>query len=285
MQWNADAVERGCLGTRASTTPTAPQSARTGPGIPRPAGYCRGVPIHLELTDRVATVTMDRTHRRNALNLEALEQLHQALGSALTDGARAVVLTGADGHFCAGADLTELEDVSFTSRLAEVLEHLAAAPVVTVAAIEGSCMGLGMQLALACDVRVVAPAARFAVPVAKLGLMVDHWTLDRLVRAWGEGAARLMVLTATVLDSDDAWRLGFAQQRGDLATAQALAAQAVALAPLSQIGSKIGFDAHHDNATEVARYEAAFARAWASNDLAEGRRAFTERRTPVFEGR
>jgi enoyl-CoA hydratase len=206
------------------------------------------------------------------------------VASALADGARALVLTGAKGHFCAGADLTELEDVSFTSRLAQVLEHLAAAPVTTVAAIDGSCMGLGMQLAIACDVRVVAPAAKFAVPVAKLGLMVDHWTLDRVTRTWGEGAARLMVLSATVLDADDAWRLGFAQQRGDLADAQALAARAAALAPLSQLGSKIGFDAHHDNADEVARYEAAFARAWASDDLAEGRLAFTERRMPAFRG-
>ena len=57
-----------------------------------------------------------------------------------------------------------------------------------------------------------------------------------------------------------------------------------ALAPLSQVGSKIGFDAHHDNSAEVARYEAAFARAWASDDLAEGRRAFTERRAPAFRG-
>ena len=243
------------------------------------------VPIHLDVADRVATVTIDRTHRRNALNLEALEELHRAVAVALDDGARALVITGADGHFCAGADLTELEDVSFTSRLAEVLEHLAAAPVTTVAAIDGSCMGLGMQLAVACDVRVVGDGARFAVPVARLGLMVDHWTVDRVARCWGEGAARHLVLTGAVLDADDAWRLGFAQERGGLAQAQALAARAAALAPLSQSGSKVGFDAHHDNHAEVARYEAAFARAWASDDLAEGRRAFAERREPVFRGR
>ncbi|HYN67002.1 MAG TPA: enoyl-CoA hydratase-related protein [Ornithinibacter sp.] len=242
------------------------------------------MPIHLETSDRVATITIDRTHRRNALNLESLEDLHDAIGSALHDDVRAIVLTGAEGHFCSGADLTELEDVSFTSRLAEVLEHLVAAPVTTIAAIEGSCMGLGMQLAIACDLRVVAPGATFAVPVAKLGLMVDHWTLDRVTRTWGEGAARLMVLTATVLDADDAWRLGFTQLRGDLADAQALAARATALAPLSQTGSKIGFDAHHDNSAEVARYEAAFARAWASDDLTEGRRAFADRRQPAFRG-
>ena len=242
------------------------------------------MPIHLEVADRVATVTIDRTHRRNALGLESLEELHAVVVAAVEGGARALVLTGAGGHCCAGADLTELEDVSFTSRLAEVLEHLASVPVTTIAAIDGSCMGLGMQLAIACDLRVVGDTARFAVPVARLGLMVDHWTLDRITRHWGEGAARLMVLGAEVLGADDAWRLGFAQLRGDLPAAQALATRVAALAPLSQAGSKVGFDAHHDNDTEVARYEAAFARAWASQDLAEGRRAFAERRRPAFRG-
>jgi enoyl-CoA hydratase len=243
------------------------------------------VSIHATSTDRVTTLTIDRQARRNALNLEALEELHAGVVSALDGGARAIVLTGAGGHFCAGADLTELEDVSFTQRLAQVLQHLAAVPVTTVAAVAGSCMGLGMQLALACDLRVVADDARFAVPVSKLGLMVDHWTVDRLARFWGEGPARHMVLTASVLTADDAWRLGFAQVRGGLAEAQSLAATAGALAPLTQAGSKIGFDTHHDNHAEVARYEAAFARAWASEDLAEGQRAFGERRAPQFRGR
>ncbi|WP_377643441.1 enoyl-CoA hydratase-related protein [Oryzobacter terrae] len=242
------------------------------------------MPIHLSTTGPVATITIERPHRRNALDLETLDDLHRTVVRAVADGARALVLTGADGHFCSGADLVELEDVSFTSRLAEVLEHLAAVPVVTVAAVEGSCMGLGMQLAVACDVRVVAEDARFAVPVARLGLMVDHWTIERVSRVWGEGAARHMVLTGAVLTADDAWRLGAAQVRGGLAEAQEVAARAAGLAPLSQSGSKVGFGARHDDLAEIARYEAAFARAWGSDDLAEGRRAFSERREPVFEG-
>lgn len=242
------------------------------------------MPILTSATDHGVLVTIDRRERRNALNLEALEDLDAAVRAAVAGGARTLVLTGAAGHFCAGADLTELEDIAFTRRLAQVLHHLATLPIVTIAAIEGSCMGLGMQLAVACDVRVVGDAARFAVPVAKLGLMVDHWTIDRVSRFFGEGAARAMVLTAEVLTAEDAWRLGFAQRRGGLDEALALAAQAAPLAPLSQAGSKIGFDAHVDNAEEGARYRAAFERAWGSADLAEGQRAFGERRAPVFQG-
>ena len=90
---------------------------------------------------------------------------------------------------------------------------------------------------------------------------------------------------SAVDSADDAWRLGFASQQGSLADAQALAARAGALAPLTQAGSKLGFDAQMHDPEAVGRYEAAFARAWASDDLTEGRRAFAERREPSFRGR
>jgi len=240
--------------------------------------------IRLEVNDTVATVTISRPERRNALNHAALELLDAAVHAAVVQGARVLVITGSDGHFCAGADLSELEDVTFANRLEEVLLHLAGLPITTIAAIEGSCMGLGMQLAVACDLRVVADGAKFAVPVAKLGLMVNHWTLTRVARFFGEGAARQMVLTGSVLTAEDAWRLGFAQQQGGLDTAYALARQAAVLAPLSQAGSKLGFDVEPGDSDGLGRYEEAFARAWASQDLIEGQRAFTERRTPRFAG-
>ncbi|GAA4124967.1 enoyl-CoA hydratase [Knoellia locipacati] len=240
--------------------------------------------ISSRTTDRVTVLTLDRPERRNALNHDALDELEAGIVDAVAQS-RALVVTGAAGHFCAGADLTELEDVSFTDRLAEVLDLLSRAPITTVAAISGSCMGLGMQLAVACDLRVVTDDAAFAVPVARLGLMVNHWTLERVTRFWGEGAARHMVLTGAVLTADDAWRLGFTQVRGDLDAALELARRAVDLAPLTQAGSKLGFDTHGGDHADVARYEAAFATAWSSDDLSEGRSAFRERRTPEFQGR
>ncbi len=240
--------------------------------------------IHAEHLDGVTTITIDRPERRNALNHDAVEQIDRAVGAALEHGSRCVILTGIDGHFCAGADLKELEDLAFTRRLRTMLDHLADVPVPTIAAIDGACMGLGMQLAIACDVRVVTPAARLAVPVAKLGLMVDHWTLQRLARSIGWGAARHLVLFAEVLTGDDAFRLGFAQQVGDLGDAHALAQRVTTLAPLAVQGSKLGLnllDPRHDDPA----YVEAFERAWASDDLAEGRAAFAERRSPVFRGR
>lgn len=240
--------------------------------------------VRNEVDGSVATITIDRPQRRNALNLEAVEELDAALVSSLEAGVRAIVLRGVDGHFCAGADLTELEDMAFTRRLRQMLDRLADAPVVTIAAVSGACMGLGMQLALACDVRVATEDAYFGVPVAKLGLMVDHWTLQRLALTCGVGAARHMVLTAEVLDADDAWRVGFIQQWGGYDEARALADRVVDLAPLSIVGSKLGLN-HLEARLSDPEYQAAFEIAWNSADLAEGRTAFAERRSPNFRGR
>jgi enoyl-CoA hydratase len=145
-----------------------------------------------------------------------------------------------------------------------------------------------MQLALASDIRIADAGARFAVPVAKLGLMVDHWTLSRLVDAMGFGAARHLVLTAEILRGDDGFRLGFVQElveaRGAaVAAAHHLADRVATLAPLSIRGSKLGLnrlERDHDDSD----YRVAFRTAWESEDLAEGQRAFAEQRSPVFKG-
>lgn len=240
-------------------------------------------PIRLEITDRIAVVTIDRTARRNALNLDAVERLDAAVAQAVTEGAAAIVLTGAEGHFCAGADLKEMEDQTFDLRLRSMLDHVANVPVPTFAAISGACMGLGMQLALACDIRVATDDAYFGIPAAKLGLVVNHWTLQRLALNLGFGAARLMILTASTFSFDDVWRLGFLQTQGDLDAALDLARQSATLAPLSLAGSKIGLNLV-ERALDDPAFNEAFERAWNSEDLAEGRAAFSERRSPVFRG-
>lgn len=248
--------------------------------------------------DRVGRITISRPERRNALNHTALEELHAAVERAEADEVRCLVVTGTHGHFCAGADLTELEDLAFTDALRAALDDLAGLPCPTVAAIAGSCVGLGVQVALACDLRIATPDARFAVPVAKLGLMVDHWTIQRLALCAGHSTARWMLLTAEPISAGHAADVGLVQRlvepEGEdpgaevLADADRLAAHIVALAPLALAGSKLGLDLLERRPAEAdpdGAYRAAFEAAWASDDLVEGRRAFAERRSPEFRGR
>ncbi len=239
--------------------------------------------VHYACESQIAIISIDRPERRNAINFEALEELADCLGKASLDAARCLILTGAEGHFCAGADLKELEDTVFTDRLGEVLQQLTNLPIPTIAAISGACMGLGMQLAISCDIRCATEDAYFGVPVAKLGLMINHATVARLVQVFGSGAARHMLLGAEVLTAEDGFRYGFVQTLGGLSDAQQLASRIADLAPLSLAGTKLGLNLV-DTLTESPEYTEAFRRAWDSEDLIEGRAAFAERRSPVFRG-
>lgn len=235
--------------------------------------------------DAVVLVTLDRQERRNAVDREALDALASALAGAVDGGARAVVLTGAGGHFCAGADLTALEDEGFAAVLRGLLDALASVPVPTMAAVEGAALGAGTQLAIACDLRVATPTARFGVPAARLGLMVDHRTVQRLAALAGHGPAQAMLLAAEVLDGTAAVRLGLVHRLGDLEAALSWAAEIAALAPLTMAGHKLALERLLPPLPDDAEVAAAFRRAWSSADLREGRTAFAERRPPRFQGR
>lgn len=251
-----------------------------------------------ERDGRIGRITISRPERRNALNHTALDELHQGVRAAAQDQVRVLVLTGDADHFCSGADLKELEDLEFTRALRAMLDDLAASPVPTVAAISGACMGLGMQLAVACDLRLATPDARFAVPVARLGLMVDHWTVQRLALLAGHSTARWMTMTARPVTAARAHQVGLVHElvavvddapgRSVLAAADELAHELAALAPLTLAGTKLGLDLLERDAAQVdpdGAYLDAFHAAWASEDLVEGRRAFAERRPASFEGR
>lgn len=234
----------------------------------------------------VVTIEIVRPEKRNALNEHVVEELSTAFTTAVNDGARAIVLTGRGEVFSAGADLSgPVYDRGFLDRLIEVIAQIEATPVPVIAALNGAALGAGLQLAIAADLRVMAPGALAGIPAAKIGVSVDEWTIRRLVSLVGGGQARGMLLACDPLTADRAHDLGFANRIGDLADAQHLAAQIAELAPLTLKHYKqvlVG-DGSRDEAP--ADRHAAMMAAWLSDDLQEGRAARAEKRAPRFSGR
>lgn len=235
-------------------------------------------------TSGVAVLTIDRPERRNAVDLATVESLGDHLASATNDGTRVVVLTGAGGQFCAGADLGGVDDDVFVAALTRTLRLLRDPAIVTIAAVDGVALGAGTQFAVCCDLRVATPSARFGVPAAKLGLAVDHETVRRLAAFAGEGMARAMLLACEEVDGDAAHRTGLVQRLGNLDDALAWAGRIAVLAPLTIAAHKLGLERLSEHADDPD-YAAARLRAWRSSDLEEGLAAFRERRPPRFEGR
>lgn len=235
--------------------------------------------IRYEPRDAVGVVVIDRPERRNALDHDALSGIEQALARAEADDCRVIVVRGVGGHFCAGADLTGVEEAEFVQALRRVLLGLHLAAVPTIAAVEGAALGAGTQLAIACDLRVATHDAQFGIPAAKLGLMVDEWTIERLARVAGESPARAMLLAAEVYRGQAAHGFGMVHRLGTPAEALEWAARIAAMAPLTIAGHKLGLN--HATSDD---YGEAFSRAWSSGDLQEGMRAFRERRSPNFRG-
>lgn len=252
-------------------------------------GVYRGPMLHVESRDggRIVLATIDRQQRRNAVDHDTLVAIARALEDASLRLARVFVLTGAGGHFSAGADLSGVEGEEFQAALRRVLTDLSRVPMVTIAAIDGTCLGAGMQLAGFSDLRVATHTARFGIPAARLGVAIDQATAGKMVELCGGGPARAMLLAARTYDGIEAERLGLVDRSGDLSVALAWAAEIARLAPLTIAAHKEALAALFDNGRGQISdgVRSAFDRAWASSDLQEGRRAFAEKRPPDFTGR
>ena len=243
--------------------------------------------VHVEIVgdqQAITVVTLDRPERRNALDHDTLGELTQVLADAAERPTRVLVLTGASGHFCAGADLQGVEDATFATLLQGVLDRLVNVSFPTIAAIEGAALGAGTQLAVACDLRVATADATFGVPAAKLGLMVNHWTVQRAATLVGHSTARAMLLAAQVVTGEEGLRLGLVNRQGSRAEALAWAEQIATLAPLTIAGHKLMLNKLEEVPPADDEVAAAFHRAWESKDFAEGIDAFRNRRTPTFRG-
>ncbi|OBI50667.1 enoyl-CoA hydratase [Mycobacterium kyorinense] len=237
---------------------------------------------HVEL---VMTIELQRPERRNALNSQLVEELREAVLKASGENVRAIVLTGQGTVFCAGADLSgDAFAADYPDRLVELHKVLDAAPMPIIGAINGPAIGAGLQLAMQCDLRVVAPDAFFQFPTSKYGLALDNWSIRRLASLVGHGRARAMLLSAEKLTADVALQTGMANRIGTLAEAQEWAAEIAGLAPLAlQHAKRVLND---DGAIEEPWpvHKELFDKAWGSQDVIEAQVARVEKRSPKFQG-
>jgi enoyl-CoA hydratase len=229
----------------------------------------------------VAVIEIDRHERRNALDTAHCEALRDAVLAQAAAGARAVVITGAGSSFCAGADLGGVYGDTFREALYSMLAAITGVGVPVLAAVNGPAIGAGTQLAMACDLRVAAPTAAFAVPIARLGLAVDLWTVRRLVTLCGGGTAQAVLIGCDRLDAAGALRCGLASRLGDRGTALDWARELSTLSPVILAYAKQVLNQSADDDELVKAFEAC----WASDDCAEGQRARAEKRPPRFPGR
>ena len=241
--------------------------------------------IELRQQGHVSVLTLNRPERRNAIDAQACGAIAVAVDEATSSETRVLIVRGEGTNFCAGADLTGVEDHTFATRLRTALLALRDAPFPTIAAVHGAALGAGTQLAIACDLRVAADGSRFGIPAGKLGLMVDQWTVQRLALMVGHATARAMLLSAEEVSAERAHGIGFVDRIGDLDAALAWAEHIAALAPLSVQGHKLALNSLEPEVVTDSKVEAAFLRAWHSDDVVEGKAAFAERRPPNFQGR
>lgn len=241
--------------------------------------------IGIERVGDVTTIELQRPERRNALNSELVDTLREAVQKAAADDVRAIVLTGAGTVFCAGADLSgDVFAADFPDKAIALNMAIDAAPVPVIAAINGPAIGAGVQLAMVCDLRVVAPDSYFQFPIARYGLALDNWSIRRLSALAGYGRARGMLLAAEKLDAATALQTGMANRIGSLADAQSWAAEIAGLAPLSLRHSKRVLNDDGAYEEQVGVHKELFDTAWASKDVIEGQVARIEKRAARFQG-
>src|SRR5690606_3238456 len=198
---------------------------------------------------------------------------------------RVIVLTGQGSVFCAGADLSgDVFAADFPDKAIALNKAIDAVPIPVIAAINGPAIGAGVQLAMICDLRVVAPEAFFQFPVAKYGLALDNWSIRRLTTLVGYGRARGMLLAAEKLPAETALQTGMATRPGTVADAQQWSAEIAQLAPLALRHAKRVLN--DDGAFEEQRpeHKELFDLAWGSQDVIEAQVARMEKRPPVFRG-
>jgi enoyl-CoA hydratase/carnithine racemase len=247
--------------------------------------------LHLSCGAPIAHLTIDRPAKRNAMMQEMWDQLPTLLVEAAAGpGVRLLVLqSSTPGIFCAGADIAELlankDDAAWRAanqRAINQAQHdLARLPLPTLAFIDGDCIGGGMGLALACDLRIATPRARFAITPAKLGLVYPLHDTKLLVDLVGPGQAKRLLFTGEIIDAAEALRIGLIEAIADTPDAWIAALCAASPSSIREIKHfvrRILNGQTDDNAATLA----VFADAFTGADFLEGTTAFVEKRKPEF---
>jgi enoyl-CoA hydratase len=247
----------------------------------------------------VATVTINRPDKLNALNRATLAELDQVVDQIERDEqVRAVILTGAgEKAFVAGADIAELatlgprEGVALAERGQRLFRRLELLPKPVIAAVNGFALGGGLELAAACTLRIASENARLGQPEVKLGIIPGYGGTQRLPRLIGKGAALALLLTGDAISAQEAYRIGLVQQVVPLPDLRAAARQwAERMLANGPIALALTLEAVHrglEMPLEAAlNFEAAqFGICCSTEDMREGTRAFVEKRKAQFHGR
>jgi enoyl-CoA hydratase/carnithine racemase len=262
-------------------------------------------------TGDVVRLTISNPAKRNALDHPILDAITATLTELATVGvtgggesepqARCVIITGAHGMFSAGYDIGEIPEEEFEERAERLVAHpfteaidaLEAFPYPTLAVLPGHTIGGGLELALACDLRLAQAEIKLGMPPAKLGLVYSHTGLRRFIDAIGAPRTRELFLLGRYIDAPTALAWGLVNRLAPTAeleaTALELAAELAGNAPLSQLGNKRVItellDAEGELLAEVEEQLIELRRAsFASQDMREGMKAFAEKRPPRWRG-
>jgi enoyl-CoA hydratase len=253
--------------------------------------------ISLAVADRIATITINRPDKLNALNARVITELGEAIDAVSENpDIGGVIVTGSGRAFVAGADIAELNDHSAASaktlaqRGQDVFRRYESSLKPTVAAVNGFALGGGCELAMACHIRIASEAAKFGQPEVKLGLIPGYGGTQRLPRLIGKGRALQLLLTGETIDANEAYRIGLVNRvvaPNDLiATATSVLQTILANGPLA-VGYCVesvngGYDLTLDEALSLEA--TAFGQLFATDDKREGTQAFLEKRAPRFTG-
>jgi enoyl-CoA hydratase len=252
--------------------------------------------VHLDLTESIATLTIDRPAVKNALNRETVAECLDALSTlAASEDVGVLILTGAgESSFVSGSDIGDIRTRTRNDGLAAIASSLCAAverfPRPTIAAINGYALGGGCELALACDLRIAAETAKFGQPELGLGIIPAAGGTQRLPRVVGLGWAKHLILTGDIIDAKQALAIGLVTlltPAGQLQLrARELAKKILRQGPLAARLAKLALNASArvDLDSGLLIETLAQALCYASDDKQEGTTAFLEKRKPKFTG-